>query len=185
MNEVLKALQQRNSAPRLTEPGPQPRHLREMFKAALRAPDHAWLQPWRFIVVQGQRREALGKVFLESLLAGNPQADQAARDKAGNAPLRAPLMVVVVCRHRQHPKVPQREQLISAGCAAQVMLLAAEAQGFAGIWRTGSYAGDKGVARALGLDAHESVVGFLYFGSRASAGKSLPVREVEAYVSNW
>lgn len=122
---------------------------------------------------------------MQSLLASDPEADEAAQAKASNAPLRAPLIVVVVCRYSEHPKVPRQEQLLSAGCAAHAMLLAAEAQGYAGIWRTGSYAEQPTVAQALRLADNEKIVGFLYFGSRDGRPKSLPERKVEDYVSYW
>ena len=185
MNEILKQLQSRNSAARLTQPGPDQYALEQMLAAAVRAPDHAWLQPWRFIVVGGEARQQLGEVFLEALLVSNPNADEAARAKAQRAPLRAPLLVVAVCNVVEHPKVPREEQLLSTGCAAYSMLLAAESQGYAGIWRTGGYARDKHVYAALGLSASEEIVGFLYFGTRDGEGKSLPTREVETYVSYW
>lgn len=185
MNDTLQLLQQRNSAPKLTEPGPDAAVLQQMFSAALRAPDHAWLQPWRFLVVADDERTALGQVFVEALLAANPDADEAARSKAANAPLRAPLMVVVICRFSEHPKVPHQEQVLSAGCAAHAMLLAAEAQGYAGIWRTGAYAEDATVAARLGLADNEQIIGFLYFGSRDGHAKPLPERKVEDYVSYW
>ena len=124
-------------------------------------------------------------MFLEALLSRNPEADEAARDKALAAPLRAPLLVVVICRYTDHPKVPRDEQLISAGCAAHAMLLAAEAQGYAGIWRTGANAEDSHVMQALGLADNESIVGFLYFGSRDGREKPLPDRPVDQYVSRW
>lgn len=185
MNEILKQLQTRNSAPRLTEPGPDAYTQQQMFAAALRAPDHAWLQPWRFIVIEGAAREQLGEVFQESLLAAKPDADATARNKALNAPLRAPLLVVAVCNVREHAKVPREEQLLSTGCAAHSMLLAAESQGYAGIWRTGGYTTDAAVKLALGLIASEEIVAFLYFGTRAGPAKSLPTREVASYVSYW
>jgi nitroreductase len=185
MNETLQHLQNRNSAPRLIEPGPDAEVLQQMFVAALRAPDHAWLQPWRFLVVAGEAREQLGQVFLRALLASKPDADEAAQTKAMSAPLRAPLIIVVICRLTDHPKVPHQEQILSAGCAAQALLLAAEAQGFAGIWRTGNYAEDPTVIAELGLTEGEQVVGFLYFGSRDGRPKSLPERKVDNYVSYW
>ena len=185
MNETLHQLLQRNSAPKLTAPGPDAAALEQMFAAALRAPDHAWLQPRRFLVVAGEERESLGQVFLNALLAANPEADQAARDKAANAPLRAPLLVVVICRYSEHPKVPHQEQILSAGCAAHAMLLAAEAQGYAGIWRTGAYVEDASVAAELGLADNEQIIGFLYFGTREGRAKPLPERKVEDYVSYW
>lgn len=185
MTETLQQLLLRNSAPRLAEPGPDEEACRNMFRAALRAPDHAWLKPWRFQLVRGEARAQLGQVFLQSLLTREPTATGEARDKAQNAPLRAPMIVVVICRYTQHPKVPAQEQLLSAGCAAHAMLLAAEAQGYAGIWRTGNYAEDPAVAAALGLEHNEQIIGFLYFGSRDGAAKSLPERKVEDYVSYW
>jgi nitroreductase len=185
MNETIQQLTTRNSAPRLTEPGPDRVSLDYMLQSALRAPDHAWLQPWRFLIIDGKGRQQLGEVFLEALLARDPDADQAAREKARSAPLRAPLMVVVICRYTEHPKVPRVEQLISAGCAAHAMLLAAEAQGYAGIWRTGANAEDPRVAAALDLEGNESIVGFLYFGSRDGREKPLPERPPEQFVSHW
>ena len=185
MNNVLQQLQERNSAPRLIDPAPSGDVLESMFAAALRAPDHAWLQPWRFLVIDGESRQQLGELFKQALLRKTPDADQAAQDKAANAPQRAPLLVVVVCRYTEHPKVPAHEQLLSAGCAAHGLLLAAEAQGFAGVWRTGWVAEDDYIASELGLAANEEIIGFLYFGSRDGRAKSLPERKVENYVSEW
>ncbi len=185
MNETIERLLSRNSAPKLTAPGPDAATLDYMFRAALRAPDHAWLQPWRFLTLEGEARERLGEVFLESRLQEDPGLDDAARERALSAPLRAPLMVVVICRYTEHPKVPRQEQIISAGCAAHALLLAAEAQGYAGIWRTGSYTEDPLVAYELGLESNESIIGFLYFGSRDGHAKPLPERKVEDFVQAW
>ncbi len=185
MNDALRLLQQRNSAPRLLEPAPDAAALENMFSAALRVPDHAWLRPWRFLVVEGQARAALGEVFLKALLHSNPDADATARNKVLQAPLRAPLLIVVICSYREHPKVPAHEQMLSTGCAAHALLLAAEAQGYAGVWRTGAFTEDAYVAQALNLAASEKIVGFLYFGSRDGAAKALPTREVDDYVKQW
>ena len=183
--EVLRQLQLRNSAPRLCGPAPDEQARQEMFRAALRAPDHAWLQPWRFVVVEDEGLRELGKVFELALLDSDPEAPLAARRKARQKALRAPLLVTVVCALTEHPKVPREEQLISTGCAAYAMLLAAEALGYAGIWRTGSFARNPRVSVALGLQDHEEIVGFLYLGSRDGAAKSLPEREPSQYVRHW
>jgi nitroreductase len=185
MRDTLVFLQTRNSAPRLTEPAPPPDDLQEIFRAALRAPDHAWLRPWRFITIAGQRREAFGEVLQASLLRRNPAADAAALAKARNAPLRAPLVVVVIARITQHPKVPAVEQRLSAGCAAHAILLAAEACGYAGIWRTGEGAFDRAVMDVLGLEASEEIVAFIYLGTREGAAKPLPHLDTAQFVSSW
>jgi nitroreductase len=185
MNDVLHFLQTRNSSPRLIEPAPDAAEMDQIIRAAFRAPDHAWLRPWRFITIAGERRQDFGEVLERCLLQRNPQAEAAARQKARNAPLRAPLLVVVVARPTDHPKVPVIEQQLSAGCAAQGILLAAEALGYAGIWRTGDPAFDRAVMSALGLAAHESIAAFVYLGTRDGAAKPLPALDPADFVSNW
>lgn len=185
MNPTLEFLQQRNSAPKLAAPGPSASQRSEMFRAAARAPDHAWLRPWRFITVEGERREALGQLLCDALVQRNPDADEAARTKAMNAPLRAPLLIVSVVKLQEHPKVPHIEQRLSAGCASQALLLAAEALGFAGIWRTGDPAFDPVVAQGLGLSDDEEIIGFLYVGTREGKAKSLPALDIESLVSAY
>ncbi|MCX2981717.1 nitroreductase [Halieaceae bacterium IMCC14734] len=185
MSDVLKFLQQRNSAPRLCAPGPDAAQVEGLLQAALRVPDHAWLQPWRFNVITGAGRDRLGQVFVDALLANDPLAAAAAQDKARAAPLRAPVLIVVSCLVQPHPKVPRDEQLLSAGCAAHSILLAAEAMGYAGVWRTGSYATDHTVKTALEHEPSQEIVAFLYLGSRDSEAKQLPLREVDNYVKYW
>ncbi len=185
MNDILQFLQNRNSAPRLVAPAPDEGQLEQIWRAALRAPDHAWLSPWRLITVSGERRQALGEQLESCLLLRNPDADQAARAKARGAPLRAPLIVVVVACLQEHHKVPRVEQRLSAGCVAHGILLAAEALGYAGIWRTGDPAFDRNLMDALGLARNEEIIGFLYLGTREGAAKSLPRRAPADFVSSW
>lgn len=185
MSDILQFLQSRNSAPRLTDPAPGAAQMREIFRAALRAPDHAWLRPWRFITISDERRMAFGQLLEQSLLRRNPHADESARSKARSAPLRAPLLVVVVAKLSEHPKVPALEQRLSAGCAAQAILLATEATGYAGIWRTGDAAFDRLVMTGLGLSCDEEITGFLYIGTRDGPAKSIPQLDAADFVTNW
>ncbi|MEP4485183.1 MAG: nitroreductase family protein [Halioglobus sp.] len=183
--DLLTLLQTRNSSPKLTSPAPTAHELEAMVNAALRAPDHAWLRPTRFIVIEGEQREALGRLFETSLLARNPDADENARAKALGGPLRAPLMVVVTVQLKEHPKVPHSEQRLSAGCAAYALLLAAEALGYAGIWRTGDNAFDPKVASGLGLELDQEIVGFIYLGTRTGKSKTLPTINPVEFISRW
>lgn len=185
MNEILQFLKQRNSVARLDGPAPTDAELEDIVRAATRVPDHAWLRPWRFISLRDERRAALGAVLEESLLRREPEADAAARTKARNAPLRAPLLLVVVARLSEHPKVPAIEQRLSAGCSAYAALLAAEAMGYGGIWRTGAPAFDRGVMDALGLNADEEIVGFLYLGTAQGPRKPVPELAPEEFLTTW
>ena len=185
MSELLRFLQQRNSAPKLTAPAPSVEELDGIYRAALRAPDHAWLRPWRFITITGDRRQAFGELLEQCLVQRSPHADEAARTKARNAPLRAPMLVVPVVSLSEHPKVPAVEQRFSAACAAHAILLAAEASGYAGIWRTGDAAFDRTVMTGLGLGAEEEIIGFLYLGTRDGQPKSIPQLATADFVSSW
>tara|TARA_R110000823_G_scaffold291009_9_gene409377 strand:+ start:3871 stop:4497 length:627 start_codon:yes stop_codon:yes gene_type:complete len=185
MNDVIRFLQQRNSAPKLCAPAPGESELQEIFRAALRVPDHAWLRPWRFITISGERREAFGELLADSLQQRDPAADEAALAKARKAPLRAPLMVITVVRLVEHPKVPPIEQRLSAGCAAYAILLASEALGYAGIWRTGAAAFDRSVMDGLHLAADEEIAAILYLGSREANPKPVPALDTADYVSAW
>ena len=179
--DALTLLHSRNSAPRLREPAPEGEVLDNMFKAAFRAPDHAWLRPWRFLTITGDSRNELGELFVRATQQRREQMGEPALSgeeitKLAAKPLRAPLIITVVASIKDHPKVPAVEQLISAGCAAQGLLLAAHAQGFAGVWRTGSNAFDDTVMQGLGLKPNEEIVGFLYLGT--IDGNYKPLREL-------
>jgi nitroreductase len=185
MSDILQFLQQRNSSPKLTHPGPSGEEMEHIFRAALRAPDHARLRPSRFITISEERRAAFGELLERCLLLRNPDADQAALAKARNSPLRAPLLVVVVVKVTSHPKVPPIEQRFSGACAAQALLLASEASGYAGIWRTGPAASDRTVMTGLGLAEDEEIIAFLYIGSRNGAAKVIPPPDITQFVCTW
>jgi len=185
MSDTLDLLLSRNSAPRITGPAPAADEFDTILRAGLRAPDHAWLTPWRFVIIREDRREAFGEVLADALRQRDPDADEAALDKARAAPLRAPVLVVVIAHIKPHPKVPPVEQRLSAGCAAHAMLLACEALGYAGIWRTGGAAFDQNVHRDLGAKDNEEIIGFLYIGTRDGDPKPLPQREPRHFASDW
>ena len=55
----------RNSPRELTTPFPSKDEMHEIYEAALRAPDHAWLRPSRFIEVTGAGLDKLSNIFIE------------------------------------------------------------------------------------------------------------------------
>lgn len=182
--QALDLLLNRVSVGRLLEPAPDAAQRELMFRAALRAPDHGQLRPWRFITVEGEARRRLGELFAGAL-ASDPATRPEMLDKARAMPLRAPLLVVAVARLGDHPKVPREEQVLSAGCAVHGMQLAAQALGFGAIWRTGDLAHHPHVLAGLGLGADERIVGFLYIGSFEGERRSPPVLATADFVSDW
>lgn len=182
---AIEALLQRSSAPRLVEPAPQGEQREQIFRAALRAPDHARLRPWRFLVVEGAGRERLGEAMQRAMRAHTPQLSPQEADKLRSNPLRAPLIVVLVASLSDHPKVPEIEQLLSVACAAQNMLLAAHALGFGGIWRTGPVTYTRELRAELGLAATERLLGFLYLGTPGNAARAVAEVAVAEHFRAW
>lgn len=180
--QALELLSQRVSVAKLVEPAPTAEQRARLFAAALRAPDHGQLRPWRFLTIEGAARERLGEVFVQAL---GEQAPEVQREKARNAPLRAPLLVVAIASCKDHPKVPHSEQVLSAACGAHALLLAAQAQGLGAIWRTGELAYHPQVAKALGLSAHEQIVGFIYLGTPSGEPHPLNPLDSADFVQPW
>lgn len=183
-HDVLTTLTERVSHGSLEAPGPTADEIELITRAALRAPDHALLRPWRFIAVEGDRREALGVVLHESLrLRG--VTDEAQLAKALKAPLRAPLIVAIMLDYKVHPKVDRTEQVGSAAAATYAMSLAANALGYGTMWRTGQYATDPHVVETLGGSPQDEVIGFLYVGTQKGPSKNLPELDPSDFLTHF
>lgn len=183
--DALDALINRVSVPRLVEPAPTAAQREQLFCAALRAPDHGQLRPWRFLTIEGEARQALGVLYANALTAKSADASEEALAKARNMPLRAPLLVVVIAHVQKHPKVPAQEQVVAAGCAAHAILLAAHAQGIGAVWRTGELSHDPYVDAGLGLADNEQIVGYLYIGTPERELRTPVPLAVEDFVRAW
>lgn len=182
---VLTALHNRVSVSRLTEPAPAQSALDNMFKAAMRAPDHGLLRPWRFLVLRGSARDRLGDLFAQAALNDEPDLPPAKLDKLRSKPLRAPMIIVGICSPRDHPKVPVFEQQLAAGAAINNLLIAAYAQDIGAIWRTGPMATHATVCRGLGLSAQESVLAFIYLGTPDGPPRVLKEEDFHPFVQDW
>ena len=163
--QAIDALVTRRSAVTLTEPAPDEGALQLIFASAVRAPDHGRLRPWRFVVVRGAARERFGELLAAHLARTQPAATAEALQRERVKALRAPLIIVVAARVNAAVKIPPIEQTLSAGAAAENIMLASVALGYNAMWKTGGAAYDEAVKRALGLEPGDAIVGFLYLGT--------------------
>lgn len=166
-NETLELLAARRSvsAKMLREPGPGREELERMLAIAARVPDHGKLEPWRFVVVAGEARARLGEVIGAAAQADDPAIDAEKLAQQRGLLARAPVVVAVVSRAAPHPKIPEWEQILSAGAVCQNLLIAAAASGYGANWITEWIAFDRRVLDALGLGADERIAGFVHIGS--------------------
>ena len=182
MSAIVNALLNRSSEPRLQGPAPDQQTLDDAFACAARAPDHALLRPWRYLVITGDGLGKLGELFASTL---GPEATKRERDKLRQSTLRAPMIIVGIASHQSHPKVPEQEQTMSAAVGMGYMLLALQSAGFGAMWRTGAMAYHPAVIEGLGLASHESITGFLYAGTVASEKPGVPRPQPSSFVSRW
>ncbi len=176
MTDALDLLKTRRSfkAAELTGPAPSAAEIDTLLTVASRVPDHGKLVPWRFIVFEGEARRAAGAAIVTAFAAKYPDAkpEQAEGERARLA--RAPLVIAVVSRAAPHVKIPEWEQVLSAGAAAMNLVLAAHALGYGAAWITEWYAYDRGVLDALGLKPHEKIAGFVHIGRPPGAPEDRP-----------
>jgi nitroreductase len=187
MTPSLAALLARRSvAPRrLGSPGPSEDELCQAAQAALRAPDHGALMPWRLINIPAARRDALATLFVEEKLRRDPLApaeDLArAREHAGNAPA---LLAFVVCIH-SGVTVPPHEQWLAAGAALGNFLNALHAMGFGAIVLSGDRCRDLELGRQLGLGDGEMLAGFVSAGTVVKVPPAAPLKALARVWSAW
>ncbi len=167
--QLINWIKSRRSIGNLSIPAPTANQIKAAIDCAVTAPDHKKLQPWRFIVTQGNARHELGRAFLAAAEAQAVQKGETlsekARQKTYNMPLRAPVIITVVTHMQAHKKVPPFEQMLSAGAAVQNLILALKAQGFSTVWRTGLLCNEPAVKEYFNVSADDYVTAFVYTGS--------------------
>ena len=183
--DAMKLLLERASAVKLAGPGPSAEELDTILRTALRAPDHGKLRPWRFIVIDGEARERFGALMADCLKAREPNAPPESLARERQKALRAPVIIVVAATPKPSDKIPQVEQVISAGAAAEHIMLAVQALGYGAMWRTGAPAYDAKLKAGLGLKADDAIVGIIYIGKPAMAPIEMPRPQLGDFVTRW
>lgn len=185
---LLQAITKRQSThPRLvTAPAPSEADLDAIFRAAMAAPDHNALRPWRFLVIEGDGLQKLGALFAEAHRQRDPGSTEEQLQTSASKALRAPMVIAVYAHLRDEPKVPHDEQLLACGCAMQQMLLASEALGYGATILSGLNMHSDAVHDGLGLASNEKLVGLFYIGTpRSEHSFEKPRPEPSAFVRRW
>jgi nitroreductase len=168
--DILTAINSRASAIKLGTPGPTRAQLDTILKAGIRAPDHGRLSPWRFVVLEGDKRDILADAMSAMRRRLSPEATDEEVEKEGLKALRAPAIVAVAAHTTPPGKIPEIERIVAVGAAMENMILAAHALGLGTMWKTGQAAYDPDVKKALGLAPADHIVGYLYLGTLETPG---------------
>jgi nitroreductase len=183
--DLLSFLSNHQSIPaaELIEPAPNKQQIEAILQAGMSAPDHGNLQPFRFLIIQGDARIELSKVFEQA--ARNRNFDEESILKQKSKPLRSPMIICVIVKLIQSPKIPEVEQILCAGCAAQHIQLACSSLGFGSIWLTGENCYDLSVYQALGLEIEERLIGYIYVGSLKAPVDRKTRKPAQSITQNW
>ncbi|MEP9354935.1 nitroreductase [Xanthobacter sp. KR7-65] len=185
--QTLELLEARRSLPlrALLEPGPSPDELDRMLAIAARVPDHGRLVPWRFIVLEGDARAAAGAQLDELYAVRNPGLTPDKSRMWQDYLTRAPLTVVVVSRADPAAKIPELNQVLSAGAACMNLVVAATALGYSALWLLKWPGRDREAAALLGVTETEKVAGFIHIGRPAVRPEDRPRPSLAQVVTRW
>lgn len=170
--EILDFIKSRRSIGNLVAPAPSHEQIEQAIEVAMSAPDHKDLNPYRFVILEGNALTQLGDALKTAAIAQG-ETDEATLTKTHNMPNRAPMIIACVTDFKDHDKVPQWEQIAASSAAVQNLLLALTAQGFASVWRTGPLANEPAVKQFFNLSGDNQVIAFVYVGT---SGATMPPR---------
>jgi nitroreductase len=168
----------------LREPAPAGRDLELILDAAVCAPDHGWLKPWRFLLIGGDARRNFGALLRDAYQRRRPEMDEKSLERIRRYPTRIPLLIGVIAAVKES-QIPIEEQILSAGAAAQNITLAAHALGYGAMWISSMIEGDAPAHAALGLGPRERIVGWICVGSLRATPKPKKRPHGLAFAQRW
>ena len=186
--ETLELLMLRRSltVKDMVHPGPSEEQIKQILKIGSRVPDHKKQVPWRFLTFEKSARGKFGKILRTIFAKNNPKTNEKILDFEENRFLRAPLVIAVISTaDKDNPKVPEWEQILTAGAVCQNILIASNAMGYASQWLTEWYAYDKVVLKELNLNPNERIAGFIYIGTASKQPKERGRPDLANLVKKW
>ncbi len=168
----------------MVAPGPTPGQLERLLTVASRVPDHGKLAPWRFVVVDPERRDAFRAMLVAACRDEVPEPNPAELEKLRSFGGDAPCLVAVLSRAEPIGPIPVFEQELSAGAACGLLCAAASAMGFVAGWITGWASRSPAVTASLG-QAGDRIAGFVFIGTPAGALEDRPRPALGTVVRHW
>ncbi|PCI03389.1 MAG: nitroreductase [Hyphomicrobiales bacterium] len=166
--ETFAFLQNRRSVPAKTMSGPGPgeNEVRALIEIASRVPDHGKIAPWHFVQYGPDYCVKLGEMIEARFKEINTGYSDGILEIERGRFTRVPVVIGVISAPKEHSKVPQWEQVLSAGAAAMNLLTGANALGYDAQWLTEWVAFDDVLAPKFGVKPGEKIAGFIHIGTK-------------------
>ncbi len=185
LKETLLPLTARRSTINLRAPAPDDAELAEIFAAAMRAPDHGRLRPWRFVVVRAEGLASLADLLQRAWIARDPAVSPAWLERTRTRILGVPMLIALGTRLTLPHAIPESEQLLSVGAAGMNLINALHMAGYGGMWVTGGHAYDPAVNAAFGFTAPDRLAGLFYVGTPVEPQAPPGPPALSAHVAEW
>ncbi|MDO5091545.1 MAG: nitroreductase family protein [Cardiobacteriaceae bacterium] len=180
---ALELLTTRRSSKQLSEPAPDAAQIEQMLQAATQVPDHALLTPFRFVVMRGEGLNRFRDTLLQA--ADDMALGEEGRQKAKRVGSMGPVIIGVVAALKPGNQIPEWEQLLTAGCAAYAIQLAAKAQGFDSVWISGKWVDSAALRAAFACGEHDKIIALLPVGTARSPVGGGKNTDLSAFVQYW
>ncbi len=167
----------------MVAPGPDAAELQLAVKAALRAPNHGRLQPWRLVTISSAQRPALAALF-ERFARDDGKSEEevaAERERAFNGPV---LVAWVARIDGSVDKVPAHEQWICVGAAMGNFMNAVHALGYGAKILSGRKCQHPALVQAFCAEG-EQLVGFTCIGTPTRGLEPREKDEAAPRLSAW
>jgi nitroreductase len=162
--DVFEAIHGRQSIKKVKSDALSREVIEKLLGAAVQAPNHHKVRPWRFVVLTGDGRRKLGDVFAASFADRHPDLPPEALDKPRTTPLAAPVVIAVGVDKPTETRVSEIENISAVAAACQNLLLTAYALGLGAKWKTGEWVYDPKVKEFLGFAPDQHILAFIYVG---------------------
>ena len=141
----------------------------EALEVSLRAPNHRFTFPWRYIWPGGKQKQALADLAAEIKFSGHPsdaQAVEAVKNKILNPE------IIVFCQKVSTDSFQSKEDYATLSCSVQLFALSLAEKGIGYKWSTGKITRDPKTYKILGIDPKEhEIIGFIFAGKASSSPK--------------
>lgn len=136
--------------------------IKKILEAANWAPTHKKTEPWRFKVLTGAKKEALGVFLSKKYREVDPKAKQIKIKKLRENPKRSGAVIAICMQRDPLKRLPEWEEVAATAMAVQNMWLCCTAMGIGCYWSSPAFI--TYMNEFFALEQGEKCLGFLYMG---------------------
>ncbi|MFT0548306.1 nitroreductase [Allopusillimonas ginsengisoli] len=183
----VDSLLSRRSVKLVQAPAPSDDELSLILEAAMRAPDHGRLRPWRFAIIRGDAVGKLADMSISRIKETGGELTSTKEESVRRWLANVPMLIAVACRlDHANTKIPERERMLATGAAVTNMLNAAHMLGYGAFWSTGLGTYVEEVAEDLGFDPLDYIfMGYVSLGTPINPVQPMERPDFHEYVTEW